>query len=501
MTTLPHWLNGQAYTDQNARTSAVHNPATGQIIRQVGLADVALVNQAVASAKQALPEWSALPAIKRARLMFNYKTLLDKNIDVIAKLVSEEHGKLLSDARGSVLRGIEVVELACGAPQLLKGWFSENVATDVDCASMRQALGVCVGITPFNFPAMIPLWMFPLALVCGNTFVLKPSEKTPSCPLKLVELMYEAGLPAGVLNLIQGDKVAVDALITHPDVAAISFVGSSAVAEYIHNTGIQHGKRVQAFGGAKNHAVIMPDADLDQTAEALAGAAFGSAGERCMALSIAVVVGEATADALVEKLAARAQSVTLGALDDQGAEMGPLISGEHLSKVRHYLDIGCSEGATLRVDGRSQSQNASPNANGYYLGASLFDHVTAKMRIYQEEIFGPVLGIVRVASFQEALDLVNAHPYGNGTAIFTRDGDTARTYASQVQVGMVGINVPIPVPAPFHAFGGWKKSIFGDIAMHGTESIQFFTRLKTVTTRWPTHALRDTNAFNMTSHS
>ena len=501
MTLLPHWLDGKAYTAETTRQMPVHNPATGQIIHQIALADVALVNQAVASAKNAFHEWSATPAIKRARIMFKYKTLLDQNIDVLARLVSEEHGKLLNDAKGSVLRGIEVVELACGAPQLLKGWFSENVATDVDCTSMRQALGVCVGITPFNFPAMIPLWMFPLALVCGNTFVLKPSEKTPSCPLKLVELLYEAGLPDGVLNLIHGDKVAVDALITHPDVAAVSFVGSSTVAEYVHNTGTQHGKRVQAFGGAKNHAVVMPDADLDQTAEAIAGAAFGSAGERCMALSIAVVVGDKTADLLVEKLTARSQRVTLGALEDKNAEMGPLISREHLNKVTDYVALGCTEGASLLVDGREKNVTQSVNAAGYYLGACLFDHVTADMRIYQEEIFGPVLGIVRVNTFAEALELVNAHPYGNGTAIFTRDGDTARTYASQVQVGMVGINVPIPVPAPFHAFGGWKKSIFADIAMHGTESIQFFTRLKTVTTRWLSHDMRDNNAFNMTSFS
>lgn len=501
MAILSHWLNGQMVPASDARLLAVHNPATGQIIHQVPLADTNTVNQAVANAKAAFPEWSATPAIKRARLMFNYKTLLDKNLDTIARLVSEEHGKLLADARGSVLRGIEVVELACGAPQLLKGWFSENVATDVDCASMRQALGVCVGITPFNFPAMIPLWMFPLALVCGNTFVLKPSEKAPSCPLKLVELMHEAGLPPGVLNLINGDQVAVEALITHPDVAAISFVGSSSVARSIYQTGIAHGKRVQAFGGAKNHAVIMPDADLEQTAEALVGAAFGSAGERCMALSIAVVVGDTTAERLVPTLIARSQRVSLGAFDESNAEIGPLISQEHLNKVSDYVTLGCNEGAVLCVDGREQKPSNSNYQQGYYMGACLFDRVQPHMRIYQEEIFGPVLGIVRVDTFQQALELVNAHPYGNGTAIFTRDGDTARSYANQVQVGMVGINVPIPVPAPFHAFGGWKQSIYADITMHGTESIQFYTRLKSVTTRWPSHELRDSNAFNMTSHS
>lgn len=501
MANIPHWLNGHAFHADNTRQAPVHNPATGQIIHQVSMADVDLVNRTVESAKNAFPAWAATPAVKRARILFKYKELLDKNIDVIARLVSEEHGKLLDDARGSVLRGIEVVELACGGPQLLKGWFSENVATDVDCTTMRQALGVCVGITPFNFPAMIPLWMFPLALVCGNTFVLKPSEKTPSCPLKLVELLYEAGLPDGVLNLIQGDKIAVDALITHPDVAAISFVGSSTVAEIIHNTGIAHGKRVQAFGGAKNHAVVMPDANLDQAAEAIAGAAFGSAGERCMALSIAVVVGPDTADQLVAKLTTRSRQVTLGAGAEKNAEMGPLISYEHVNKVKSYLELGVAEGATLLVDGRDVTNSHAANQQGYYLGACLFDHVNAGMRIYQEEIFGPVLGIVRVNTFKEALDLVNNHPYGNGTAIFTRDGDTARTYASHVQVGMVGINVPIPVPAPFHAFGGWKKSIFADIAMHGTESIQFFTRLKTITTRWPAHDVRDNNAFHMKSSS
>lgn len=500
MSVIPHWLNGQAFVDNHAPLLPVHNPATGEVLRHVGLANQALIDQAVQQAKQAFPEWSATPAIKRARLMFKYKTLLDQNIDVLARLVSEEHGKLLADARGSVLRGIEVVELACGAPQLLKGWFSENVANDVDCHSMRQALGVCVGITPFNFPAMIPLWMFPLALVCGNTFVLKPSEKDPSCPVKLVELMHEAGLPAGVLNLVHGDKVAVDALITHPDVAAISFVGSSVVAKHIHQTGIAHGKRVQAFGGAKNHAVVMPDADLDQTAEAIAGAAFGSAGERCMALSIAVAVGDDTADRLIAKLTARTAQVSLGARDE-GADMGPLISREHLAKVKDYVQVGCDEGATLLVDGRLQQPAQADYHNGYYMGACLFDQVTPQMRIYQEEIFGPVLGVVRVNSFMEAIQLVNDHPYGNGTAIFTRDGDTARTYANLVQVGMVGINVPIPVPAPFHAFGGWKQSIYGDIAMHGTESIQFFTKLKTVTTRWPSHELREHNAFTMTSHS
>lgn len=499
MATLAHWLNGHRMVNDHPSALTVHNPATGQILHHVPIADSQIVNQAVAHAKAAFPEWSTTPAIKRARLMFKYQELLHKNLDTLAKIVSEEHGKLIADARGSVLRGLEVVELACGAPQLLKGWFSENVATDIDCSTMRQALGVCVGITPFNFPAMIPLWMFPLALVCGNTFVLKPSEKNPSCALKLAELLHEAGLPAGVLNVVQGDKSTVDALITHPDVAAISFVGSSHVAQHIQQTGIRHGKRVQAFGGAKNHAVVMPDADLSQTAEAIVGAAFGSAGERCMALSIAVAVGEATADALVKHLIDRCQTVVLGASDEAHAQMGPLISLEHLAKVEHYVQIGCEEGARLLIDGRGQKPKAGTHQQGYYLGACLFDHVKPHMRIYQEEIFGPVLGVVRVNHFEEALHLVNTHPYGNGTAIFTKDGDTARTYASQVQVGMVGINVPIPVPAPFHAFGGWKQSIYADIPMHGSESIQFYTKLKTTTWRWPDQTVR--HGFDMTSHS
>lgn len=481
---VSHFIQGQMIAGKSDRLHPIYNPASGEVIAQVAYATPSEVEQAIHAAKAAFPAWSAMPAAQRARIIFKYKELIEKHLDEIAALITAEHGKTLADAKGSIARGLEVVEFACGIPNLVKGWFSENVGTNIDSYTLRQPLGVCVGITPFNFPAMIPLWMFPLAVVCGNTFVLKPSEKDPSCPLRLAELFKEAGAPDGVLNIINGDQEAVNVLLKHPEVAAVSFVGSTLVAEYIHNTAAAHGKRVQAFGGAKNHCVVMPDADIKQAADAIVGAAYGSAGERCMAISVAVAVGDRVADALVEQMKPKVQALKIGAGTDPSVEMGPLITQQHLEKVKSYVELGIQEGATLVVDGRAlKLQNL---ANGYFMGGCLFDHVTSNMRIYQEEIFGPVLCVVRVPDFDAALELVNQHVYGNGTAIFTRDGGTARTFASKVQVGMVGINVPIPVPAPYHAFGGWKRSIFADVHMQGTESVSFYTKLKTITSRWPT---------------
>ena len=482
--TLHHYINGQKVEGTSGRFGDVFNPATGEVAARVPLASSSETASAIEAAAAAFPDWRNTPPLRRARVLFRFKELLDANLDELAQLVSSEHGKVFSDARGSVIRGIEVVEFATGAPNLLKGDFSENVGRDVDSYSTRQPLGVCAGITPFNFPAMVPMWMFPVALACGNTFVLKTSEKVPSTALRLAELLTEAGLPDGVFNVVNGDKEAVDTLLTHPQVAAVSFVGSTAVAEYIYQTATLNGKRCQALGGAKNHMVVMPDADMEQVADALMGAAYGSAGERCMAISVAVAVGDDTADAIIERLASRVMDLKVGPGSDPDAEMGPLISGEHLSKVKDYVDLGIEEGAELVVDGRSLSIEG--HENGFYLGGCLFDKVDSNMRIYQEEIFGPVLCVVRVADFDTALQLVNDHEYGNGTAIFTRDGDTARTYSSQVQVGMVGINVPIPVPMAFHSFGGWKRSLFGDMHMHGMEGVHFYTRLKTTTSRWPT---------------
>lgn len=492
-----HFINNEIVNGKSGRQSPIYNPATGEVAAQVALASPAEVNAAVAAAKAAFPEWSATPPVKRARIMFKFKDLIEKNMDELAAMVTAEHGKTISDAKGSIMRGIEAVEMACGIPNLLKGWYSEDVGTAVDSYSIRQPLGVCVGITPFNFPAMIPLWMFPMAVACGNTFVMKPSEKDPSCPLRLAELFKEAGGPAGVLNVINGDKEAVDTLLAHPDVAAISFVGSTPIAEYIHKTAINNGKRVQAFGGAKNHCVVMPDADLEQAADAIVGAAYGSAGERCMAISVAVAVGDKLADALVEKIIPKVKALNIGAGTDMKVEMGPLVTKEHLAKVKDYVGIGVEEGAKLVVDGREHP--VKDLANGFFMGGCLFDQVKPNMRIYKEEIFGPVLCIVRVPDFDTALKLVNEHEFGNGTAIFTADGDTARTYASKVQAGMVGINIPIPVPVPFHAFGGWKRSIFADVHMHGTESVNFYTKLKTVTLRWP-KGIRAGAEFMMKTH-
>ena len=482
--TLSHYIDGARVEGTSGRFGSVYNPATGEVAARVPLASAGETGRAIAAALAAFPAWRDTPPLRRAAVLFRFKELLDLHTDEIARLIADEHGKVLNDARGSLARGIEVVEFACGAPHLLKGTFSENVGSDIDSHSVRQPVGVCAGITPFNFPAMVPRWMFPMAIACGNTFVLKTSERVPSTALRLAELFSEAGLPPGVLNVVNGDKEAVDTLLTHPDVAAVSFVGSTAVAEHVYKTGTQHGKRVQALGGAKNHMVVMPDADLDQAADALMGAAYGSAGERCMAISVAVAVGDDTADAVIARLAPRVAALKVGPATDPASEMGPLVTRAHWERVKGYVDLGIEEGATLVVDGRGIAVDGHPS--GFFLGGCLFDHVTAQMRIYQEEIFGPVLVVVRVADFDSALDLVNGHEYGNGTAIFTRDGDTARTFASRVQAGMVGVNVPIPVPMAFHSFGGWKRSLFGDVHMHGMEGVHFYTRLKTVTSRWPT---------------
>ena len=482
--TLHHYVNGARVAGTSERFGDVFDPATGEVAARVPLASASETARVIDAAAAAFPAWRDTPPLRRAAILFRFKELLDPHTDEIAQLIAAEHGKVLNDARGSLTRGIELVEFACGAPHLLKGTFSENVGTDVDSHSVRQPVGVCAGITPFNFPAMVPMWMFPMAIACGNTFVLKTSERVPSTALRLAELFSEAGLPPGVLNVVNGDKEAVDTLLTHPDVAAISFVGSTAVAEYIYQTGTRHGKRVQALGGAKNHMVVMPDADLEQATDALMGAAYGSAGERCMAISVAVAVGDDTADALIERLAPRVAALKVGPASDPASEMGPLVTRAHFERVKGYVDLGIEEGAQLVVDGRGIQVAGHPH--GFYLGGCLFDHVTEDMRIYREEIFGPVLVVVRVPDFERALALVNAHEYGNGTAIFTRDGDTARSFASRVQVGMVGVNVPIPVPMAFHSFGGWKRSLFGDVHMHGMEGVHFYTKLKTVTSRWPT---------------
>ncbi|MCB1862876.1 MAG: CoA-acylating methylmalonate-semialdehyde dehydrogenase [Gammaproteobacteria bacterium] len=484
MKTLHHYINGRKVAGASGRFGDVFNPATGELSARVPLASAAETATAVEAAAAAFPAWRDTPPLQRARVMFRFKELLEHRLDELAELVAAEHGKVLSDARGSVIRGLEVVEFACGVPHLLKGSFTENVGREVDSHSLRQPIGVCAGITPFNFPAMVPMWMFPLAIACGNSFILKVSEKVPSTALRLAELLSEAGLPDGILNVVNGDREAVDTLLTHPLVAAVSFVGSTPVAEHIHRTASEHGKRVQALGGAKNHMVVMPDADLEQAADALMGAAYGSAGERCMAISVAVAVGDQVADELIRRLQPRVANLRVGPASDPAAEMGPLVTREHLQKVSSYVDLGVAEGAQLVVDGRTLRVDGYEQ--GFFLGGCLFDRVTSEMRIYREEIFGPVLVLVRTPDFESALKLVNDHEYGNGTAIFTRDGDTARSFASRVQVGMVGINVPIPVPMAYHSFGGWKRSLFGDIHMHGTEGVNFFTRLKTITTRWPT---------------
>jgi malonate-semialdehyde dehydrogenase (acetylating)/methylmalonate-semialdehyde dehydrogenase len=481
--TINHWIGGASVAGGNGRSGDIFNPATGEHTGDVPFADAALMGQAIAAAEAAFPAWALTPPIQRARVMFRFKDLLERNMEELAGLVSAEHGKTIPDAKGSITRGMEVVEFACGIPHLLKGEFSEQVGTNVDSWSMRQPIGVCAGITPFNFPAMVPMWMFPMALACGNTFILKPSEKNPSCSVRLAELLKEAGLPDGVFNVVHGDKEAVDAILSDPRIQAVSFVGSTPIAEYVYHTGTANNKRVQALGGAKNHMVVMPDADLDQATDALIGSGYGSAGERCMAISVAVAVGQA-GDALMERLEPRVASLRIGPGTDLDAEMGPLVTRQHLEKVRSYVDLGVEEGAKLAVDGRDFSMQGYEG--GYFIGGCLFDDVRPDMRIYKEEIFGPVLAVVRVPDYDSALGLVNDHEFGNGTAIFTRDGDTARHFTSHCKVGMVGVNVPIPVPVAYHSFGGWKRSLFGDMAVHGAEGVRFYTKLKTVTSRWPT---------------
>jgi malonate-semialdehyde dehydrogenase (acetylating)/methylmalonate-semialdehyde dehydrogenase len=482
-TQVGHWIGGAevAGTAQD-RYGDVYNPATGEVARRVAYATPAQVDVAVRAAAAAFPGWAATPAIRRARVLFKFKELAERHAGELAALITAEHGKVFTDAEGELTRGLEVVEFACGIPQLLKGEFSEQVGTGIDMYSVRQSLGVCVGITPFNFPAMVPMWMFPVALACGNSFVLKPSERDPSASLLIARLLKEAGLPDGVFNVVQGDKVAVDALLAHPQVDAVSFVGSTPIAKYIHDTATANGKRVQALGGAKNHMVVMPDADLDQAVDALIGAAYGSAGERCMAVSVAVAVG-GIADALVERLKARVPAIRVADGMDPAAEMGPLVTRAHYEKVRGYVDSGVAEGADLVVDGRGL--RVAGREQGFFLGGCLFDGVRPDMRIYREEIFGPVLCIVRVPGFEDALKLINEHEFGNGCALFTRDGDAAREFAHRVRIGMVGINVPIPVPMAFHSFGGWKASLYGDHHMHGPEGVRFYTRYKAVTQRWP----------------
>ncbi len=482
--TVPVWINGKALAP-SGRFGEVYNPATGQVTKKVVFSDASLVDAAVKAATAAFPEWRDTPPLRRARVLQKFLDLLNKNQKALAAIVSEEHGKTLPDAMGSVQRGIEVVEFACGIPHLLKGEYSENVGTQVDTHTIRQPVGVCAGITPFNFPVMVPLWMFPMAIACGNSFILKPSEKVPSASVRMAELLKEAGLPDGVLNVVHGDKVAVDSLLLHEGVKAVSFVGSTPIAKYIYETCAKTGKRVQALGGAKNHAVVLPDADLEFAADALIGAAYGSAGERCMAISAVVAVG-AAADPLVRLLEKKAKAIKLG------VDMGPLVTGQHREKVASYIEKGVKEGAKLVVDARTQQVPKE----GFYLGTSLFDHVTPQMEVYKNEIFGPVLVVLRVNSMEEAIALVNRNPYANGTAIFTESGGAARRFAAEIQVGMVGINVPIPVPVAFYSFGGWKSSLFGDLHVHGTEAVKFYTRTKAVTTRWP-HQDTPAPGFNM----
>jgi malonate-semialdehyde dehydrogenase (acetylating) / methylmalonate-semialdehyde dehydrogenase len=476
---VPHWIGGKAVAGTSGRFADVFHPASGRVQARVPLANNAEMEAAIASAAAAFPEWSGLPPLRRARVMFRFREIFESRIDEVAALINLEHGKVFSDAKGEATRGLENIEFATGIPQLLKGEFTEQVGTGVDSWSMRQPLGVVAGITPFNFPAMVPLWMFPLALVCGNTFILKPSERDPSSSILLAEMLKEAGLPDGVLNVVHGDKSAVDAILAHPTIQAVSFVGSTPIAQYVYSEGTRHGKRVQALGGAKNHMIVMPDADLDQAADALVGAAYGSAGERCMAISIAVAVGATTGDALVEKIESRIPDLRVGdgVRVNGGVEandLGPLITRQHLEKVSSYVELGSQEGAQLVVDGRKATL---PKGDGFFLGACLFDHVKPEMRIYKEEIFGPVLGVVRVNNFETALKLINDHEFGNGTA---------RDFTRRVQAGMVGVNIPIPVPMAFHSFGGWKRSLFGDHSIYGPEGMRFYTRIKTVTARWPT---------------
>ena len=479
---LPLWIGGKATPSRTKRYGEVTNPATGEFLRHVPFATAEDVDAAVAAARTAWGEWRAAPALRRARVLMRFRELMEAHKKELARLVSEEHGKTRIDAEGSLTRGIEVVEFATGIPHLIKGEFSDSVGSEVDSFSLRQSVGVCAGITPFNFPAMVPMWMFPLALACGNTFVLKPSERDPTLSLRMAELLKEAGLPDGAFNVVHGDKEAVDGILRHPDIKAVSFVGSTPIAKYVYETGTAHGKRVQALGGAKNHAVVLPDADLDFAAEALIGAAYGSAGERCMAVSVVVAVGEA-GDPLRDRLAARARRVAVGPGDRAESEMGPVITCAARDRIVGLIDRGVAEGATLVVDGRAPA--IAGHENGFFVGPTLFDKTTAEMTIYREEIFGPVLVIVRSESLDEAIALINANPYANGAALFTRSGYAARRFQQNVEVGMIGINVPIPVPMAFYSFGGWRNSLFGDLHVHGMDGVRFYTRGKAVTTRWP----------------
>ncbi len=479
---IGHWIGGVPVRGTGSRKQTVWNPSTGAAARQVLLASIDDVNAAVAAARAAQPAWADMPPIRRARVMNNFLALMNQHRDTLAAMITAEHGKVFTDAQGEVSRGIDIVEFACGVPQLLKGDFTDQVSTGIDNWTLRQPLGVVAGVTPFNFPCMVPCWMFPVALACGNAFILKPSERDPSPSLLMAELLKQAGLPDGIFSVVQGDKVAVDALLTHPDVKALSFVGSTPIAQYIYETGAHHGKRVQALGGAKNHMVVMPDADLDQAVDALIGSAYGSAGERCMAISVAVLVGD-VADRLVPMLAERARSLKIKNGMELDAEMGPIVTREARDRIEGYIGIGEAEGATLVVDGRGHT--VTGHEEGFFTGGTLFDHVTPAMRIYKEEIFGPVLACVRVPDFAQALQLINDHEFGNGVALFTSDGGIAREFARRVQVGMVGVNVPIPVPMAWHGFGGWKKSLFGDMHAYGEEGVRFYTKQKSVMQRWP----------------
>ena len=492
-----HFINGRDVTDAN-RPEPVTNPATGEVTRHVAMASRQTVEDAVAAAEAAFPAWRDTPPIKRARIMFRFKQLLEENADEIVAAITNEHGKVLDDAMGEFVRGVEVVEYACGIPEMLKGEYSKNVGPGLDSWAEHQPLGVVAGITPFNFPAMVPMWMYPMAIACGNTFVLKPSEKDPTAPMLCARLLTEAGLPDGVFNLVNGDKEAVDTLLNDARVQAISFVGSTPVAEYIYKTGTGNGKRVQALGGAKNHAVVMPDADIDNAVSALMGAAYGSCGERCMAISVAVCVGDETADTVVAKFQESIAELTVGNGTDTSNDMGPLVTKAHYDKVRAYVDLGVEEGADLVIDGRGLVVDG--HGDGFFLGPCLFDRVTQDMRIYNEEIFGPVLCVVRAESEEEAMRLIDEHEYGNGTCIFTRDGEAARYFADRIKVGMVGINVPLPVPVAYHSFGGWKRSLFGDLYAYGPDSVRFYTRRKTITQRWPSGGVREKAQYTFPSN-
>lgn len=494
--TVGHWMNGQLIED-TARTQPVYNPATGRSERQVALASVQTVEAAIAAAEKAFPACRNTPPLKRARVMSKFKVLLEAHADEIAALITAEHGKTLADAHGELQRGMENVEYASYAPELLKGEHSRNVGPGIDSWSEFQALGVTAGITPFNFPAMVPLWMWPMAVVCGNTFVLKPSERDPSSTLFIAQLAQEAGLPPGVLNVVNGDKEAVDTLLRDPRVKAVSFVGSTPIAEYIYAEGCKHGKRVQALGGAKNHAIVMPDADIPNAVNALMGAAYGSCGERCMAIPLVVAIGDDTADKVVEALKVEIAQMKVGPGTDDRNDMGPLVTRQHYERVKAYVDSGVAEGATLVVDGRTVQ--VAGHEDGYFLGACLFDHVQPGMKIYQEEIFGPVLGVVRATSLQQAMQLIDDHEYGNGTCIFTRDGEAARYFTDHIQVGMVGVNVPLPVPVAYHSFGGWKRSLFGDLHAYGPDAVRFYTKRKTITQRWPSAGVREGAVFSFPS--